>query len=180
MLSYRTRPSLYLSTSIIVTNMPSSSRPPRPPPPAISTLRSPPPDELDSVVNLETAFHSEGVASAYTSGASLGRSSGRSLGWRAGVALTSELEFYRGAATALLALREAFAERVPAKAEASARKLLATAEAVHLGTQGNDKTIDMDAHKEQLRRHFRQMTAFAGLSNVRFDLTTSKMSELDF
>lgn len=160
--------------------MPSSTRPPRHPPAAVSTLRAPLPDELDPVINLESAFHSEGATSAFSSGASLGTSSGHSMGWRAGVALTSELEFYRGAATALLSLRDAFADRVPAKAETSARRLLATAEGVHLASQGNDKTVDMDMHKDQLRRHFRQMTAFAGLPNVRFELNTSKMSELDF
>lgn len=158
--------------------MPSTSRPPRPPAPP--TFHSPPSDDLDAVVNLESAFHSEGAASAYTSGASLGHSQGHSMGWRAGVALTAELEFYRGAATALLSLHAAFAERVPAKAETAARRLLTTADNVHLAKQGNDITVDMDVHKDELRRQFRQMTAFAGLSGVRFDLTSSKMADLDF
>lgn len=173
--------------SFAIYTMSSTSRPPRPPAPMPSPtsvhpapLQPPPTDELDTIVNLEATFHSEGAASAYTSGASLGHNAGRSMGWRAGVALTSELEFYRGAATALLALRDAFPERVPTKAEAAAKRLLEQAGKFALAQQGNDKNVDMDTHKETLRRLFRQMTAFAGLPAVRFDLASSKIADLDF
>lgn len=167
--------------------MSSTSRPPRPPaptppPPSVHPAASQPPptNELDTIVNLESTFHSEGAASAYASGASLGHTAGRSMGWRAGVALTSELEFYRGAATALVALHDSFPELVPAKAEAAAKRLLEQTGQVALAKLGNDKNVDMDTHKEAIRRFFRQMTAFAGLPGVRFDLVGSKIADLDF
>lgn len=138
-------------------------------------------DEFDAVLNLESNFQAEGFREASSAGAAAGLSEGRTLGWKAGVALTTELEFYHGAASALLALSKAFEERVPARSIPVATRLVEMCREHSLAERGNDQDLDMDAVASSARGLFRQMVAFAGLSGLRFDLgSRSLMADLSF
>lgn len=138
-------------------------------------------NELDAVLNLESEFQEEGRRDAAEAGAAAGLSEGRAMGWKAGVALTAELEFYHGAAVALISLSEAFEDQVPARALNVASRLVDICRANPLCVRGNDPTLDMDVVADNARNIFRQMAAFAGLPGLRFDLgTRSILADLSF
>lgn len=135
---------------------------------------------LDSVVNLESTFQSEGTQASAQPSARAGHSEGRGVGWTAGSTLSTELNFYRGSATALISLSETYgAADVPQRALATAKTLKETAESVLLHQVGNDPSLDMEAHTEQLRALFKAMMAQAGLI-VRYDKRPSRLADLDF
>lgn len=151
--------------------------PSAPPPPP----RTAPDDELDAVVNLESAAHAAGVSHSHAAGAAVGHSEGRALGWASGAQLCAEVSYYRGAASALLAMHEAHADCAPVseKALASARRLADACARVALHERGNDEALDMEREVAELRGMFRALVAQAGVV-VSYERAPSRQNDLSF
>lgn len=138
-------------------------------------------NDLDTLLNLESQFQAEGHRQSSEAGAKAGLSEGRAMGWKAGVALTAELEFFHGAASALIAVSEAFDDEVPARAVTVAVRIVDLCQTNALSIRGNDPSLDMEYLADYARNLFRQMAAFAGMPGLRFDLgTRSIMADLSF
>lgn len=161
-------------------------------------------EELETLADLEATFHQEGVEASRAVGASSGHAEGREMGWKAGVAVSSELMFYLGAATTFLKLCETHAEDIDlvykshedghgdseltTMAKASIERATTTAKKlVDVCSEdsmphvvGNSKFVDFEATLASARALFKQFTAQAGMPNVKFEERPSTQSQLAF
>ncbi|CAN8070036.1 unnamed protein product [Agarophyton chilense] len=126
-------------------------------------------DELDAVIDLEREFEREGRQQGEHAGAQQGLQDGRLLGWQAGQRVCAELEFYHGAAAAVLALHAAYPRHVSHKAAALGETVVQRCRAAALGVVGNDATLDLDALLSETRALFTRMTSVLRLLHVRFN-----------
>lgn len=123
-------------------------------------------DPLDSLLHLEHTFYTEGLSHPPPPDSV---PTGRTLGFSSAHPLTTQLEFYRGAATTLLSLHSTFPTLLPPKSISAAHKLLSRC-LPPLHTLGNSPHIDFNAHATAMRNLFIQMIAFARMPRLRFAL----------
>ena len=126
-----------------------------------------------SLQTLETAYETQGRLAGASSGRTQGYAEGRETGWAAGTGITSELEYYLGAATALRSLSDTFPGRVGVGSLTAAEKLEKHISAHPLYKTGNDENLDMDTHLATARALFKRMTASARMHRLKWNALTN-------
>lgn len=132
-------------------------------------------NDMDAVLDLEISFQREGARLASEAGARVGLDDGRALGWASGAAISAEIAFYAGVATALTSLHLA------PRPKHAAEKLVEASHRLRIHQIGNSKDDDFEQLLADVRNKFRNAVALAGLQRVRFDAEKpSRLTDYSF